>query len=234
MTATFKVTAMLVAFLCCVAVPINSYRYTVFLGASTNWTAPVGATGISASLWGGGGGSASSFRCGAGGGSGSAILNRTVGDAQWAVAPSDVQWIVTVGKGGTTLSDDNYDGGSGGDGGQTSVVAVGPDGAELFRATAYGGGARGRPFTSGTLAAAVPVAALLRRRAAQRPAQAILQAPPTPMRSRVRLRVPSWATSRQAEPARALVTSGATPTSPSSTAPGGRRPAATGPAVRAP
>ncbi|AVK74969.1 Fascin-like incomplete domain containing protein [Pandoravirus quercus] len=136
----FKATVALAALLCCIAAPIDAYRYTVFLGASTNWTAPVGATGISASLWGGGGGSASSFRCGAGGGSGSAILNRTVGDSQWAVAPSDVQWIVTVGKGGTTLSDDNYDGGSGGDGGQTSIVAVGPGGAELFRATAYGGG----------------------------------------------------------------------------------------------
>ncbi|AGO84535.1 Fascin-like incomplete domain containing protein [Pandoravirus salinus] len=137
----FTVTVALVALLCCAAAPVDAFgRHTVFLAASTNWTAPVGATDISTTLWGGGGGSSSTYNCGAGGGSGSAILNRTVGDAHWGVVPSDVQWIITVGKGGGVLPDDHYWGGSGGNGGETSVVAVGPNGTELFRATAYGGG----------------------------------------------------------------------------------------------
>ncbi|AGO82257.2 Fascin-like incomplete domain containing protein [Pandoravirus dulcis] len=132
-------TMALLALLYCAAA-VDAYRYTVFVGASTNWTAPVGATDVSVTLWGGGGASSSSFICGAGGGSGSAILNRTAGDAQWAVAPSDVRWVLSVGKGGAIVDDDNTAGSIGGDGGETSVVALDPDGVELFRATAYGGG----------------------------------------------------------------------------------------------
>nr|UDO46910.1 frg1-like motif-containing [Pandoravirus massiliensis] len=139
-TATLVALASLVVLATVSVSVVDAYRYTVFVGTSTNWTAPVGATDVSVTLWGGGGASSSSFNCGAGGGSGSAILNRTVGDAQWAVLPSDVQWVLSVGKGGVPLPDDNYAGGIGGDGGETSVVALSPDGTELFRATAYGGG----------------------------------------------------------------------------------------------
>nr|UMO78410.1 Fascin-like incomplete domain [Pandoravirus belohorizontensis] len=140
---------ILAVLLGCAAAPADAYRYTVFVGASTNWTAPVGATDISATLWGAGGASSSSFNCGAGGGSGAAILNRTVGDAQWPMPPSDVRWVITVGKGGVPLSDDNYAGGFGGNGGETSIVALSSDGgAELFRATAYGGGGAWSPYQS--------------------------------------------------------------------------------------
>ncbi|AGO85333.1 Fascin-like incomplete domain containing protein [Pandoravirus salinus] len=138
----------LVVLLCCAGAPADAYRYTVFIGASTNWTAPSGATDISATLWGAGGASSSSFICGAGGGSGAAILNRTVGDAQWPMPPSDVRWVVTVGKGGVPLPDDYYAGGFGGDGGATSIVALSPDDVELFRATAYGGGGARSPYHS--------------------------------------------------------------------------------------
>nr|UMO80423.1 Fascin-like incomplete domain containing protein [Pandoravirus aubagnensis] len=138
--AAAMIVVVLAAFLSCAVAPTDAYRYTVFVGASTNWTAPVGATDISVTLWGGGGASSSSIICGAGGGSGSAILNRTANDAQWSVLPSDAKWTLTVGKGGVQLIDENYLGGIAGDGGETSVVATAPDGTELFRATAYGGG----------------------------------------------------------------------------------------------
>ncbi|QBZ81519.1 Fascin-like incomplete domain containing protein [Pandoravirus celtis] len=122
------------------ASPAWAYRYTVFLPASTTWAAPAGATDISTTLWGGGGGAAVSGNCGAGGGSGSAVLNRTVNTAGWGLAPSDAQWIITVGQGGAALPLDGGTGGQASDGGETSVVVLAPNGTQLYGVVAYGGG----------------------------------------------------------------------------------------------
>nr|UDO47026.1 fascin-like domain motif-containing [Pandoravirus massiliensis] len=118
----------------------SAYRYAVFVPASTTWQAPVNATDISVTLWGGGGGAAVSARCGAGGGSGSVVLNRTVDMSGWNLAPSDVQWIATIGQGGAALPGNDGVGGTASDGGETFLVALAPNGTQLYRVSAYGGG----------------------------------------------------------------------------------------------
>jgi hypothetical protein len=123
------------------AVPIDAYRYTIFVGSSSTRTLPAGATNVTVTLWGAGGGGASTLYCGAGGGSGAAIMNRTVDTSAWANVGA-VQWVITVGQGGAA-SPGNLGsalGGYGGDGGATTLVALGADSTQLFSATAYGGG----------------------------------------------------------------------------------------------
>lgn len=127
------------ALLCCTATNADGHRYKVTLGWSQTWSLPANATDAVVSLWGAGGGGASTESCGAGGGSGAAVMGRAVGDASWGVDPSLVRWAVTVGQGGPALATPNR-GGVAGNGGDTSVVATAPNGMELFRATAYGGG----------------------------------------------------------------------------------------------
>ncbi|AGO82983.1 Fascin-like protein [Pandoravirus dulcis] len=133
------VLATLAALLCCAAPTVDGHRYSVLLGWSQTWSLPANATNVAVTLWGGGGGAASTESCGAGGGSGAAILARPAGDAQWGVDTAQVQWTLTVGEGGAPLATPNL-GGLAGDGGSTTVVAAAPNGTELFRATAYGGG----------------------------------------------------------------------------------------------
>nr|UMO80183.1 Fascin-like incomplete domain containing protein [Pandoravirus aubagnensis] len=131
----------------------HAYHYTVLLGATQTWSAPVGATNVSVSLWGGGGGAATSFYCGSSGGSGAAIIGRATGSDTWDVATSSVQWNVTVGQAGAGMprtSGTLYYGGSGGNGGETLVVATAPNGTELFRAVAYGGGGARALVTTST------------------------------------------------------------------------------------
>ncbi|AGO85027.1 Fascin-like incomplete domain containing protein [Pandoravirus salinus] len=136
--------ALLVA--CCLLATVaagNAHRYSVFVGTSQLWAAPVGATNISVTLWGGGGGSATSRYCGAGGGSGAAVMGRLTNSDAWGLAASDVQWNVTVGQGGAGLPDDPYyvyAAGTAGDGGASMLTATAPNGTQLFRAVAYGGG----------------------------------------------------------------------------------------------
>jgi hypothetical protein len=135
--------ALLALVACCWVIPGNAYRYTVFVGSSTAWAPPPGASDISVTLWGGGGGGASTAGCGAGGGSGATILNRTVDDSQWGVAPSDVVWEIVVGEGGAAYDPpfgSDYTEGSAGDGGATSVYALHPNGTVLASMRAYGGG----------------------------------------------------------------------------------------------
>ncbi|AVK74552.1 Fascin-like incomplete domain containing protein [Pandoravirus quercus] len=129
----------LVVLLCWAAVATDAYRYALVIDTSSTATLPVGATDVRVTLWGGGGGGASTHYCGAGGGSGATILNRTVDTAAWGVAIETVQWTATVGQGGVGSSG-FYVAGYGGDGGETALVARGPGGAQLFAATAYGGG----------------------------------------------------------------------------------------------
>ncbi|AVK76374.1 Fascin-like domain-containing protein [Pandoravirus kuranda] len=131
--------AAALALLCCAATTADGHRYKVMLGWSQTWSLPANATNAVVTLWGAGGGGASTESCGAGGGSGAAIMGRAMGDASWGVDPSLVQWAVTVGQGGAALTTPNR-GGVAGNGGDTSVVATAPNGTELFRATAYGGG----------------------------------------------------------------------------------------------
>ncbi|QBZ81480.1 Fascin-like domain containing protein [Pandoravirus celtis] len=133
------VLATLAALLCCAATTVDGHRYSVLLGWSQTWSLPSNASNVVVSLWGGGGGAASTVSCGAGGGSGAAILARAAGDAQWDLDTALVQWALTVGQGGAPLATPNR-GGVAGDGGSTTVVATAPNGTELFRATAYGGG----------------------------------------------------------------------------------------------
>ncbi|AVK74553.1 Fascin-like protein [Pandoravirus quercus] len=121
-----------------VAVPIEAYRYTVFVDASRTWTPPVNATNIVVSLWGGGGGGSSTSYCGASGGSGAAIINRSVGDACWLVAPQDVEFTITVGQGGAGWTQGVA--GVAGNGKPTIVSGRLANGTQLFYAVAYGGG----------------------------------------------------------------------------------------------
>ncbi|AJF97198.1 fascin-like domain protein [Pandoravirus inopinatum] len=125
------------------AATTDAYHYAIFIGQSGTWSAPVGATNVTVTLWGGGGGAATSLYCGASGGSGAAIIGRITGSDGWSVAASDVQWNVTIGQGGAGLprvTPTGWYGGTAGDGGSTLVVATAPGGVELFRAVAYGGG----------------------------------------------------------------------------------------------
>nr|UMO78472.1 Fascin-like incomplete domain containing protein [Pandoravirus belohorizontensis] len=129
---------------CCLVPPsVHAYRYSVPITGSQVWTAPAGASNVSVTLWGGGGGSSTSIVCGASGGSGAAIIGRSVGSNAWGVPLDSVQWSVTVGAGGagvpTSFTTEFY-GATAGDGGETLVVATAPNGTELFRAVAYGGG----------------------------------------------------------------------------------------------
>ncbi|BCU02762.1 fascin-like incomplete domain containing protein [Pandoravirus japonicus] len=125
------------------AATTDAYHYAIFIGQSGTWSAPVGAANVTVTLWGGGGGAATSLYCGASGGSGAAIIGRITGSDGWSVAASDVQWNVTIGQGGAGLprvTSTGWYGGTAGDGGSTLVVATAPGGVELFRAVAYGGG----------------------------------------------------------------------------------------------
>ncbi|AVK75293.1 Fascin-like incomplete domain containing protein [Pandoravirus quercus] len=130
-------------FLLMAAVTTDAYHYTILVGTTQTWSAPVGATNVTLTLWGGGGGGATSMYCGASGGSGAAIIGRATGSDAWGLAASSVQWNVTVGAGGAGLANNpttTIYGGTGGNGGNTLVVATAPNGTELFRAVAYGGG----------------------------------------------------------------------------------------------
>ncbi|AGO82984.1 Fascin-like protein [Pandoravirus dulcis] len=129
----------LVALLGCATGPAHAHRYSVLMGTSQTWSAPANATDVVVSLWGGGGGGSSSGSCTAGGGSGSAVMYRAAGEANWPVPVDQVQWSVLVGGGGWGLNSPTY-GGKAGNGGNTVVVATAPNGTELFRAAAYGGG----------------------------------------------------------------------------------------------
>jgi hypothetical protein len=138
-----KVTVAFLLFLCCAA-SVDAYRHTAFIGSSTTWTPPSGATDFSVTLWGGGGGAASVRLCGGSGGGGATILNRTVNSANWNIVPSAAQWLIAVGAGGAGLIDPPggviVEEGTGGDGGPTIVQAVHPNGTVLATLTAYGGG----------------------------------------------------------------------------------------------
>ncbi|AGO83605.1 Fascin-like incomplete domain containing protein [Pandoravirus salinus] len=127
------------ALLCLAVHSTSAYRYTVIIDASSTATLPAGATDVRVTLWGGGGGAASTNYCGAGGGSGATILNRTIDTASWGTAIETMQWTATVGQGGSGSSG-FYVAGYGGNGGATVLVARAPGGAQLFSATAYGGG----------------------------------------------------------------------------------------------
>ncbi|AGO85021.2 Fascin-like protein [Pandoravirus salinus] len=137
--------AMFLLLAWCIVAPaaVDAYRYSVPLTGSQMWTAPAGASNVAVTLWGGGGGASTSIVCGASGGSGAAIIGRSTGSNAWDVPVESVQWSVTVGAGGagapTTFSTEFY-GAVAGDGGETVVVATAPNGTELFRAVAYGGG----------------------------------------------------------------------------------------------
>lgn len=98
------------ALLCCAATTADGHRYKVALGWSQTWSPPANATDAVVTLWGAGGGGASTESCGAGGGSGAAIMGRAVGDASWGVDPSLVQWAVTIGQGGSALTTPNRGG----------------------------------------------------------------------------------------------------------------------------
>nr|UDO47158.1 fascin-like domain motif-containing [Pandoravirus massiliensis] len=129
---------------CCLVMPMaRAYRYSVVLTGSQIWSLPPGASNVSVTLWGGGGGASTSRTCGASGGSGAAIIDRSTNSQSWDVALDAVQWSLVVGAGGagmpTSFSTELF-GGIAGNGGDTSVVATAPDGTELFRAVAYGGG----------------------------------------------------------------------------------------------
>jgi hypothetical protein len=140
--------ALLLALFCVNLHVANAYRYSVFVGGSTTWTAPSGATDISLTLWGGGGGGASTRYCGASGGSSATILNRTVNVAQWGIPIQNIQWTISVGQGGegySNIYENPNIGGEAGNGGETTVVAAAPNGTELYRATAYGGGGASAP-----------------------------------------------------------------------------------------
>jgi hypothetical protein len=131
--ATILVVALLACLLCA---PIaEALTATVTFTQSQIWRAPRTATNFRVTLSGGGGGSATSYDCTAGGGSGAAIHERQVDTSQWTdFCTEDVRWNVEVGAGGapgTVL---------GGNGGASAIVAVSPNGTELFRAVAYGGG----------------------------------------------------------------------------------------------
>ncbi|ATE82185.1 Fascin-like incomplete domain containing protein [Pandoravirus salinus] len=133
--------AAFLVLLVCAAATADAYHYTVVVDASANVSVPATATNVKVTLWGAGGGAASTIYCGAGGGSGAAVMNRSVDTTGWQ-ALTGVQWTVTVGQGGAGANGTvgpAY-GGYGGDGGDTTltVVAAGP--TQLYQLTAYGGG----------------------------------------------------------------------------------------------
>lgn len=216
-----------------IASPAWAYRYTVFLPASTTWTAPAGATDISTTVWGGGGGAAVSGNCGAGGGSGSAVLNRTVNTAGWGIVPSDAQWVITVGQGGAALPLDGGTGGQASDGGETSVVVLAPNGTQLYSVVAYGGGGAKAvwPATTGCRGGAGG--------GASSSAVGTIPGGGTPAGAadsdpwRRRHRAPSSATSRPEAPAPAMAMPTGIFRCPSSTVPRGRLQVAIGMAARA-
>jgi hypothetical protein len=120
-----------------VAAPVEALSQSVFFNQSTTaWTMPRTASNVKVTLYGGGGGSAITLDCAAGGGSGGAIANRTVNVAPWTgyMCLDAVTWNITIGAGGAPGTN------LGGNGGATSIVATAPNGTELFRVTAYGGG----------------------------------------------------------------------------------------------
>ncbi|AGO84949.1 Fascin-like incomplete domain containing protein [Pandoravirus salinus] len=128
---------------CFVAPTLHAYRHSVLITASQTWTAPVGASNVSVTLWGGGGGSSTSHACGAGGGSGAAIIGRLTNSDAWGVPIDSVPWSFVVGAGGAGAPSTQATAGYGAiaaNGGETVVVATAPNGTELFRAVAYGGG----------------------------------------------------------------------------------------------
>nr|UMO79995.1 Fascin-like incomplete domain containing protein [Pandoravirus aubagnensis] len=131
--------AALMVVACWATVVTDAYRYALVINASSTVALPAGATDVMVTLWGAGGGGASTNYCGAGGGSGATILNRTINVVSWGVPVEAVQWTATVGQGGAGSSG-FYVAGYGADGGETTLVAHGPTGAKLFEATAYGGG----------------------------------------------------------------------------------------------
>nr|UMO80426.1 Fascin-like protein [Pandoravirus aubagnensis] len=119
----------------------NAYRYTVFVGTSTAVDVPPTATNVKVTLWGAGGGAASTIHCGAGGGSGAAVMNRSIDTVGWSGYP-DVQWLVSVGQGGAgsngTLGP-AY-GGYAGNGGDTTLTVLSMGTTQLYHLAAYGGG----------------------------------------------------------------------------------------------
>ncbi|BCU03916.1 fascin-like protein [Pandoravirus japonicus] len=128
---------------CCATPASAQHRQTFYIGWPTTWTAPVGAVNMTVSVWGGGGGASGTSRCAAGGGSGSAVINRAVGDLAWGIPATQVRWSVQIGAGGAGYSDPpriDVTYGQAGNGGMSTIVAKAPNGTELFRATAYGGG----------------------------------------------------------------------------------------------
>ncbi|AVK75292.1 Fascin-like incomplete domain containing protein [Pandoravirus quercus] len=129
---------------CCLAVPpTETYRHSVVITESQILALPAGSTNVSVTLWGGGGGSSTSRQCGASGGSGAAVIGRSTNSQTWATPVDAVEWTLTVGGGGAGLpatEDTSYTGGTAGNGGASVVVARAPNGTELFRATAHGGG----------------------------------------------------------------------------------------------
>lgn len=130
------------ALLCCGPLVCGAYRYSVFVGTSSTVSVPSSATNVKVTLWGAGGGAASTMHCGAGGGSGAAIMNRSVDTSSWGAFPN-VMWTVSVGQGGAgangTLGPAH--GGYGGNGGDTTLLVLANNGAtQLFSLTAYGGG----------------------------------------------------------------------------------------------
>ncbi|WBR14864.1 Fascin-like domain-containing protein [Pandoravirus kuranda] len=137
--------AALLLLACCLVAPTShAYRYSVMVAESRPaWTLPAGASNVSVTLWGGGGGASSSRACGASGGSGAAIIDRSANSHLWDVPLDAVSWSLVVGAGGAGMpssSSSELFGGTAGDGGDTLVVATAPNGTELFRAVAYGGG----------------------------------------------------------------------------------------------
>ncbi|AVK77402.1 Fascin-like incomplete domain containing protein [Pandoravirus macleodensis] len=139
-----RVGAMLFLLVCFLTVPtLDAYRYSVFVVESQTWTPPAGASNVSVTLWGGGGGASSTPMCGASGGSGAAIINRSTNSHTWDLPVDALEWALVVGAGGAGApSSSNTDlyGTTAGDGGNTSIIVTAPNGTELFRVTAYGGG----------------------------------------------------------------------------------------------
>lgn len=134
--------AALVLVACCAA-PAGAQRYRYIVRSPHTWTAPVGAVNMTVSVWGAGGGASGTGLCAAGGGSGSAVINRPLGDLNMGIPASQIQWSFVVGKGGS-----GYYGSyqldlvyaQAGDGGVSTVTAKAPNGTQLFRASGYGGG----------------------------------------------------------------------------------------------
>ncbi|AJF97858.1 fascin-like domain protein [Pandoravirus inopinatum] len=131
----------LLAVLLCGPIAGDAFHYTVVVGTSTVVNVPPTATNVKATLWGAGGGGASSMHCGAGGGSGAAVMNRSIDISGWGGYPS-VQWLVSVGQGGAASNGTvgPAHGGYGGDGGDTTLTVLSMGITQIYHLAAYGGG----------------------------------------------------------------------------------------------